>query len=928
MTGGDPIRLSDAQQRVVAHRGSDLQVIACAGSGKTTTMASRVAALLVDGVEPSAIVAFTFTERAAAELKNRILERATVALGAEFRDRLGPMYVGTIHAYCFRLLQDHVPRYGDFDVLDENRHAAFLSREFKELGLAALGRGHWDAIRNFARALDVIGNELVPAAELAGTPLGDCFEAYEAALDRFRFLTYSTLITRAVAALQDPPTFARVHAPLRHLLVDEYQDINPAQERLIELLAQPPVELCVVGDDDQSIYQWRGSDVQNILTFAQRRRPVMTERLEQNRRSRPRIIQVANDFAKSIPDRLPKVMRPFRKAAKVEVVSWSAETDVAEAETIADQVLALHDHGFRFRDVAVLFRSVRTSGPPLLEVFRERRIPFSCAGRTGLFLHPEVNLFGEVFAWLADGQWKDDRYGDWRDAELGHVVEGLAACFGIEPPAQKRLRKYLEDWKSFHRRETAPISLVGDYYKLLARLDVAALPLDDPRDVARWGVLARFSEVLADYEHVRRRGRPVDQDGMPAFKGGADRGVWYLRGLNNYLMHWAQGAYEDFAGEPALDLDAVDVLTIHQAKGLEWPAVFLPSLVKGRFPSKNTGKDGGSLLPERVFPPEVRARYAGSDAEERRLFYVATTRARDALYLSCFERKRNRFQPSPYLRELAGDVLVEPDDRPGVAAPLPLPGPPEHATAAEPAAVDVAFSDLARYAECGHSYRLGARLGFQQPLAVELGYGKAVHHVLRQLAETVRATGEVPGQPEARSLVDETFYVPFASRPAYEQMREGAARIVANYLDQHDDDLRRIWAVERPFALHFDEGIVSGRADVILDEEGGRTGRLAIVDYKVAEDPHRDERYRTQLAVYTAAGRGEGLEVEAAYLHELKDGGRFAVDIRPRTIAATKTRVRGLLRGLRAGAFPPTTDRSRCDECDYQRICSHSDEKD
>src|SRR4249919_1511628 len=122
------IDLSPAQEQVIAHRGGDLQVIACAGSGKTESISRRVAALIAEGAEPASIVAFTFTERAASELKDRITRRVAERMGEDFRDRLGPMFVGTIHAYCFRLLQDHVPQYGNYDVLDENRHAGSLSR--------------------------------------------------------------------------------------------------------------------------------------------------------------------------------------------------------------------------------------------------------------------------------------------------------------------------------------------------------------------------------------------------------------------------------------------------------------------------------------------------------------------------------------------------------------------------------------------------------------------------------------------------------------------------------------------------------------------------------------------------------------------------------------------------------------------------------
>src|SRR5450759_2353440 len=185
-------------------------------------------------------------------------------------------------------------------------------------------------------------------------------------------------------------------------------------------------------------------------------------------------------------------------------------------------------------------------------------------------------------------------------------------------------------------------------------LGAHAVDLSSPQGSARMGALARCAGVRGDFEHVHRRGRQVEKNGGKGFEAGADRGRGYFRALHNYLLHYARDAYEEFEGEPSVDLDAVDVLTVHQAKGLEWPIVFLPSLVRGRFPSRRAGEGQDWLLPESVFPLDVRRRYEGGDAEERRLFYVALTRARDAVYLSSFERKTNRFQPSHYLIEVAG----------------------------------------------------------------------------------------------------------------------------------------------------------------------------------------------------------------------------------------------------------------------------------
>ena len=162
-------------------------------------------------------------------------------------------------------------------------------------------------------------------------------------LDQFRLLTYGQLIARAVEELANPAVAGALHASLRYLIVDEYQDVNPAQERLIQLLTGPNVELCVVGDDDQAIYQWRGSDARNIVDFASRYQGVRTFTIATNRRSRPYIVQTAAQFARSIKGRLDKQMEAFREPGKVELVTWSAVTEQEECDRIAETIQRLHE---------------------------------------------------------------------------------------------------------------------------------------------------------------------------------------------------------------------------------------------------------------------------------------------------------------------------------------------------------------------------------------------------------------------------------------------------------------------------------------------------------------------------------------------------------------------------------------------------------
>lgn len=911
MTSADIPELEGDAAAAVAHRGGHIQIIAAAGSGKTEVVSQRVASLLADGEPPESIVAFTFTDKAAAELKERIRERVTASMGAAASDQLGRLFVGTIHAYCFRMLQTYVPRYETYTPLDANQLTNFVYRVNNFIGIKDLSPtdGTFKSIATFQRGIDVLENELIDMETLPAGPFKSAAQAYYAQLDRYQFMSFGTQIVRAVEALGDPEVHAAVTAPLRHLIVDEYQDVNPAQERLVELLAKPHgnADVVVVGDDDQAIYQWRGSSVENIVTFAQRYPDVAQFKLLTNRRSRPGIVEIANVFAQTIPGRIDKQMLPFREADGPSVAfSRDARDEYAAADEIAAQIRDFHAKGLPYRDIAILVRG-RAAYPALIDALERAGIPLQAGGRSGLFSQPEPQVFGATYAWIADVEWTAVQYGQRQRITLERLLDDYASAFALDADQRAALAAHLEKWKANALASEFNESLVRDFYELMELLGAKHWDLSDDLTRNRLGTIARFTNVLADYESVTWRSRR-DQKAPGEQVGGSSGGVWFYKNLAILLANYGVNNYDDFAGEEGHLDDGVALGTVHGSKGLEWAVVFLPSLVKTRFPSSMNGR-------AQNFPAELhgrfdRQRYEGTDADERRLFYVAITRARDAVLLSSYSLTsagKNR-AASPFYNEVVSAYA-------GAGAPTSV------TSKSSPSEADLAitYSELAAFESCPRSYLLKNELGFMPTIKQELGYGNAVHHTMRVLAERTQATGAVPTAQQVDQLLDSEFFLPYANKAGHKEMREKARRLVMRYVTEHSADLLRTWATERPFELYLDGAVISGRADVIYDNQDGQVGRLAIVDYKTSTGGQTEP---LQLQIYAEAGRREGLDVGAAFVHDLGAEQRYDVDVTPAAISQAEAQIVATVDSLRRREFEPRPGRRKCRECDVRRICS------
>ncbi|HYN41510.1 MAG TPA: ATP-dependent helicase, partial [Thermoanaerobaculia bacterium] len=395
------MNLTDAQRAAIAHRGGNLQLIACAGSGKTEVVAQRVAALLSPNpgpaLQPANIVAFTFTEKAAAELKDRIVARCREQLGEVVG--LAEMYVGTIHAFALDLLKGEVPEYLKYEVLNEVQQHLFVDRHSKESGLTVatdLNGAQLKRYQDTERYVDALNilreDDGWDETGLAGNPVLGGLDAYRNLLARKGYLDYSALLDIAVTRLtNDEELKARIAERVKHVIVDEYQDVNPIQEALVWLLSELGADLTVVGDDDQTIYQWRGSAVRNILNFAGHYSNVTTVPLVENFRSSRGVVETAREVIARNSVRLPKEMQPAdaQDDEAGDLVALTFADPDEEARFIAETCRELRglairedggERGISWSDMAVLLRSVKANGAPVTKALRAAGIPFVVIG--------------------------------------------------------------------------------------------------------------------------------------------------------------------------------------------------------------------------------------------------------------------------------------------------------------------------------------------------------------------------------------------------------------------------------------------------------------------------------------------------------------------------------------------------------------------
>ena len=625
-------KLNKEQQEAVLHEKGPLLIIAGAGSGKTRTLTHRIVYLIASGVTPESILAVTFTNKAAQEMKQRtaalLRELAAHANDSQFQRlaNLSDLSIGTFHAISARFLRTHAEKIGykpSFTIYDRADQLTLLKAVLKENGVGERDVTPMTILNEISRAKSLLSNPEQyqdAASSHFQEMVAQAYHHYQQELRRNNAMDFDDLIMQTVVLLRThPPILAAYQERFQHILIDEYQDTNTAQYEWTRLLSAKHRNLCVCGDDYQAIYAFRNADFRNILNFEKDYRDARVIKLEQNYRSTKIILAAADTVIKENQYRTEKTLWTDREMGE-QITLFAADDEVTEAQYVADTVLTLEREGFKQSGIAVLYRT-NAQSRALEDVLIQTGMPYQLVGAVRFYERKEVK---DMMAYLrlldsADDQWSFKR-----------II--AAPPRGIGPKTAEKLLP-------FQAAICAGTLTKEQCAGLPAKVATQALMMSE--------LFARSRELLQRITLAEYIVRMVTITGYDAYlqstQENFEERVENIKELASIAA--TAPSLRDFLTSITLMSDAdtlqdgqdqITLMTLHAAKGLEFPVVFIVGMEEGVFPHYRSFLN----------PQEME--------EERRLCYVGITRAKDRLYITFARRRRlfGRLQANPPSRFL------------------------------------------------------------------------------------------------------------------------------------------------------------------------------------------------------------------------------------------------------------------------------------
>lgn len=925
--------LTQEQYQAATDTTNEILCLACAGSGKSRTLAFRIARLIAEGESPESIIAFTFTDKAAEAIKRRVAE-ALSSTGFE-PALLGAMYIGTIHSYCKYLLGEMDARYHQYEVLDTNKLKLYLISRYYQLGLKNFQQiknsKYFNTINEVTKAWSVLNDELLDLNQVIQQDLnlGTILQTLYDSLCRDQYIDFSLMVRLVVEALQN--SNSRIDAVIqgiRHLMVDEYQDINPLQEQLIREIHNRTGTLFVVGDDDQAIYAWRGADVNNILTFPTRYPRCSTHTLSINFRSTPAIIESSSLFVMNQlgPLRMPKNPTPSNdnlNKSRHFGKHWF-DTRREEAEWVANRINDLLGKSYEEKDstirglcrsdFAILMSS--TNGDEqdgtvrhtaFTQALDSLGIKYTIEAQESIFNFPVANVLRDTFELLRNR-------GLDRTKLQNHFNNTIVPIF---PNADfNEISRVLTNWlRLIHdphtgtRRRVYPQKFL---HEILHAFRIQTTPFDDTQLQA----MGIFSKIMEDVESVYMS---VDSTGR-------------FQAILNFLNILAEDGYETRPDEVLQRPDAVFISTIHKAKGLEFPVVFVVDVEQGRMPGQNRNYRG--WLPSNLIRKALnRGAYQNNREGDIRVFYTAITRAERYLYVTGSKRlpgaRSDRKQSVFYL-----DMNHPEIESNHTLNPIGLVNCPQVQRIDE-TVVPTTFSEIKYYLSCPKNYQFRKQYGFSPHVPALYGYGQTIHTTIGKLHELF--SERAPTIEQAEEVTRDIFnlkHVPPSRDPVnnpgpYERALEKAVEVVSEYTKSYQQEFSTDRQVEVRFEIPACQALITGAIDLLLREDkDGNIIEATVIDFKSLKEPDDSSlldwiELSLQVQLYAkAANEVLGENAKTGAVHLLRDNKRVVVPVINQAIEAAAKNIEWAVDRIINRDYPMRPHSQKCEKCDFNLLCA------
>lgn len=926
----DKFEFTEEQKKVIEHSKGHLRIIACAGSGKTEVVSQRIARLIQNGVSPKNIVAFTFTEKAADELKSRI--RRILDEKCPDRADFGEMYVGTIHSFCFYMLQQLDPKYKSYEVLDEAKRVAYISKykNFSRINLWPLrvsvktGKpvSYYTTIERFIYSSDIVMMEDIDPSKLSNENFKKAYLEYRKMLDEDKYMDFSSMITELVHLLRNnKEKLKKFNEKVKHLILDEYQDVNKIQEDLLEIVSIGADSVCVVGDDDQCIFQWRGSHVDNIIGFKDKysqKYDVVDIPLNINFRSTEGIVHTAENFIKHNRKRLgikkmqhnPSLERKYEKG---DIIHKHFKNEDEEFDFIHTKIKELLGTDFLDKknkpfsislgDFAVVVRT-NEDATKIINFFQSRGIECIAYNGNSIFESSEVTLAMDCIAFLFGcGDYNGEDFNE------SNALENLKTRYELVfkkkdfpksnsatfknkiSELKKEIKKVMDKTPNDY---LTGLGLQEVYHRVLNTFGADNFDFTESINYN----LAVLSQTISDYESVWKRLRAEE-----------------IKDFFHFARAYGEGHYIDTQHSDPTLINTVKVLTVHKAKGLEFPVVFIPGIVQKRSPNPTP-----SFVDNNLYDVD---RYKGTDEDERRIFYTAITRSEKYLFITGAVNRLNHekeYEPHKFIKEL--DKKFISDDIP--LKRLKTGHPPR---ISRTAIYPTSFSELSTYDRCAHDFKLRHVFGYNAGVPAAFGFGTNIHNILNVIHNNYIERENIPDERDVDRIFDNLFKLRYATDKMEKNMEKAARKIIKNYVKIHGNEFKYILETEKKFEFVMDEAIISGQIDLLKKtDDSGNVTEVEIIDFKT-ENQKDDKIYQLdhikQLRFYAIAClKSLGLSPKKACVHHLDKSfmKKEYVDISPKNLEKTKEQIKEDVNNIIRKKFVPRPSKI-CKNCDYKFLC-------